>query len=577
MTMPMTNNAALDGGRETVVQFDHLQHVYPGGVEALKDINLSFRKGEIVAIIGQNGSGKTTLSKHFNGLLRPTSGTVKVCGRDIGKVRTSDLAKTVGYVFQNPNYQIFCASVRDEIKYGLKNLKLPENEIKTRTKEILAQFGLTSVAKTQPVSLSGGTKKVVALASVCAMDPSILLLDEPTTGQDQPGKQRLGQLMLSLSASGKTIIVISHDMNFVARYAQRVIVMAEGRVIGDDTPARIFSNESVMKQAHVQPPQVYAVVNELRREGQSIPEEAYTCSQAARRDERSRAMQSVTLYYPGTSFFHLCDCRVKLLLMLIFTVIAFLFYNPIVPAALFIAALLMNLSAIGTRTFKNFLFKMILVMMAFLLVLHGFANPNGSVPAQFWGHQLRIPFFGCYTVDGVLAASLIHRAHRHAVCDHHLLRRDHAGTSEAGGAFPVLLHAHYVLAADPYHRPGGRYHRLRPAGQRPAGEELHRQAQGSGAYVRAHGGQLPVPHGDHVHGAGEPGFRQHQASHRDDGDPRPPRRSGAAGGRHHPDDRCYCNPGPLREPELGIPGGLLEPRVAAAAVRRPYESACIGI
>ena len=317
MTMPMTNNAALDGGRETVVQFDHLQHVYPGGVEALKDINLSFRKGEIVAIIGQNGSGKTTLSKHFNGLLRPTSGTVKVCGRDIGKVRTSDLAKTVGYVFQNPNYQIFCASVRDEIKYGLKNLKLPENEIKTRTKEILAQFGLTSVAKTQPVSLSGGTKKVVALASVCAMDPSILLLDEPTTGQDQPGKQRLGQLMLSLSASGKTIIVISHDMNFVARYAQRVIVMAEGRVIGDDTPTRIrlcnyqyymlfifriplityrdnlvcepphilvgktialFDNG---KQARVQPPQVYAVVNELRREGQSIPEEAYTCSQAA--------------------------------------------------------------------------------------------------------------------------------------------------------------------------------------------------------------------------------------------------------------------------------------------------------
>ena len=281
MTMPMTNNAALDGGRETVVQFDHLQHVYPGGVEALKDISLSFRKGEIVAIIGQNGSGKTTLSKHFNGLLRPTSGTVKVCGRDIGKVRTSDLAKTVGYVFQNPNYQIFCASVRAEIKYGLKNLKRPENEIKTRTKEILAQLGLTSVAKMQPVSLSGGTKKVVALASVCAMDPSILLLDEPTTGQDQPGKQRLGQLMLSLSASGKTIIVISHDMNFVARYTQRVIVMAEGRVIGDDTPARIFSNESVMKQAHVQPPQVYAVVNELRREGQSIPEEAYTCSQAA--------------------------------------------------------------------------------------------------------------------------------------------------------------------------------------------------------------------------------------------------------------------------------------------------------
>lgn len=276
-----TNKTTQDGGRETVVQFDRLQHVYPGGVEALKDINLSFYKGEIVAIIGQNGSGKTTLSKHFNGLLRPTSGTVKVYGRDIAKVRTSDLAKTVGYVFQNPNYQIFCASVRDEIKYGLRNLKLPEEEIKTRAREILAQFGLTSAAKMQPVSLSGGTKKVVALASVCAMDPSILLLDEPTTGQDQPGKQRLGELMCSLSASGKTIIVISHDMNFVARYAQRVIVMAEGRVIGDSTPAGIFSDESVMERAHVQPPQVYAVVNELRRAGQSIPEESYTCSQAA--------------------------------------------------------------------------------------------------------------------------------------------------------------------------------------------------------------------------------------------------------------------------------------------------------
>ena len=108
----MTNNAALDGGRETVVQFDHLQHVYPGGVEALKDISLSFRQGEIVAITGQNGSGKTTLSKHFNGLLRPTSGTVKVSGRDIGQVRTSDLAKTVGYVLPNPNTQIYHASLR---------------------------------------------------------------------------------------------------------------------------------------------------------------------------------------------------------------------------------------------------------------------------------------------------------------------------------------------------------------------------------------------------------------------------------------------------------------------------------
>lgn len=111
-------------------------------------------------------------------------------------------------------------------------------------------------------------------------------------------------------------------------------------------------------------------------------------------------MQGVTLYYPGESFFHLCDCRVKFLLMGIFTVIAFLFYNPLVPAVLFVTAMIMNLTAIGLRTFQNFLFKMIVVMMAFLLVLHGFANPNGVVPASFFGHILSVPFFGSYTVDG---------------------------------------------------------------------------------------------------------------------------------------------------------------------------------
>lgn len=266
---------------EAIVKFDHIEHIYPGNVHALQDINLEFHEQEIVAIIGQNGSGKTTLSKHFNGLLRPTSGRVLVYGKDIAKVRTSDLAKTVGYVFQNPDYQIFCASVRDEIKYGLKNLKLPEGEIKEKAKEVLSQFGLLSVAKMQPVSLSSGIKKVVALASVCAMNPSLLLLDEPTTGQDQPGKRRLGELMQELSAAGKTIVVISHDMNFVAKYAKRVIVMAEGRVIGDGTPAEIFSDEDVMQKAHVQPPQVYAVVNELRKIRKEIPKLQFTCSDVA--------------------------------------------------------------------------------------------------------------------------------------------------------------------------------------------------------------------------------------------------------------------------------------------------------
>ena len=256
---------------EIAAKIEHLEHTYPGGVRALQDINLEFRAQEITAIIGQNGSGKTTLSKHFNGLLRPTKGRVLINGKDIARTRVSDLARSVGYVFQNPNYQIFCSTVREEIKYGLKHLKLSDEEIKTRTRSVLERFDLTALAKQQPVSLGGGSKKVVALASVYAMDPSILLLDEPTTGQDQPGKARLGGLMREMAESGKTVIVISHDMNFVSEYTQRVIVMAGGQVIGDGTPAEIFSNEPVMAAAHVEPPQIYAAANYLRARGVEIP------------------------------------------------------------------------------------------------------------------------------------------------------------------------------------------------------------------------------------------------------------------------------------------------------------------
>ena len=147
----------------------------------------------------------------------------------------------MGYVFQNPNYQIFCASVRDEIKYGLKNLKLPEDEIKTRTKEILAQFGLTSVAKTQPVSLSGGTKKVVALASVCAMDPSILLLDEPTKGLDAYAKAELAQLLQELCREGTSILIVTHDVEFAARYATGCALMFDGLLLSEGEPHDFFA------------------------------------------------------------------------------------------------------------------------------------------------------------------------------------------------------------------------------------------------------------------------------------------------------------------------------------------------
>ena len=257
--------------KQIIAQVIDLEHVYPGGIHALKSINLNFYAQEITAIIGQNGSGKTTLSKHFNGLLRPTSGRIVVNGRDVAKRRVSEMAEEVGYVFQNPNYQLFCASVREEITFGLKNLKLKENEIKKRLGEILDEFGLRSIANKQPVSLGMGTKKVVALASVCAMDPEILFLDEPTTGQDQRGKTRLGELALEMKERGRTVMIISHDMDFVARYADRVIVMTQGEVIMDGTPEEVFSNREVMTKAMIKPPQCYAVANHVREKDSSMP------------------------------------------------------------------------------------------------------------------------------------------------------------------------------------------------------------------------------------------------------------------------------------------------------------------
>ncbi|MBR0138110.1 MAG: ATP-binding cassette domain-containing protein [Erysipelotrichaceae bacterium] len=249
--------------KEIVAHIENLEHLYDSGKQALKGVSLDIYRQQITAIIGQNGSGKTTLSKHFNGLLRPTSGRIEINGRDVANRRVSEMAREVGYVFQNPNYQLFCATVLDEIQFGLKNLKLNKEEIKERTREVIEEFDLKGMIRKQPVSLSSGSKKIVALASVYAMDPEILFLDEPTTGQDQYGKTRLGLLSKEMKNRGKTVIIISHDMDFVAEYADRVIVMNDGEVLLDGTPMDVFTNYEVMNKAHIMPPQIYAIANRI--------------------------------------------------------------------------------------------------------------------------------------------------------------------------------------------------------------------------------------------------------------------------------------------------------------------------
>lgn len=246
-----------------IIETIQLNHTYTDGTQALKSIDLCIEEGEKIAIVGQNGSGKTTLSKHFNGLLRPTCGQVLVNGRDICNTSTGELSRFIGYVFQNPSYQLFSRSVQEEIKFGLKNIGLKGNELTKRIQETMDYFDLSKDRERQPLSFSSGVRKLIALASVYAMRPQLLILDEPTTGQDHLGKEKVGMLLQKLANAGHTYIVITHDMNFVAKFATRVIVMAKGEIIQDGSPAKLFTNTKVMQKAHLHPPQVFSLAQRL--------------------------------------------------------------------------------------------------------------------------------------------------------------------------------------------------------------------------------------------------------------------------------------------------------------------------
>ncbi|MEM3833116.1 MAG: ABC transporter ATP-binding protein [Thermoprotei archaeon] len=233
------------------IRVNNLWFTYPNGVNALKDINLTILKGEIVALIGENGAGKTTLAKHFIGLLKPTRGTVEVFGIDTRKTTVATLAKKVGFVFQNPDYQLFAETVWDEVAFALKNFDFPEDEIKKKVKKTLEMFDLLKYEKVSPLALSGGERKRVAIASVVCYDPEILILDEPTIGQDQIQKNKIIELIRAFASKGKTIIIITHDMDFVADIEPRVILLSKGKILADGHARDILPNLSLLEAAHL--------------------------------------------------------------------------------------------------------------------------------------------------------------------------------------------------------------------------------------------------------------------------------------------------------------------------------------
>jgi energy-coupling factor transport system ATP-binding protein len=274
---------------EPLICVDNVRFAYREPVTVLHDVNLTFHQGEFTAIIGNNGSGKSTLMRLILGLLKPSSGRIVIDGMDTRRARVSELARKIGFIFQDPNDQIFSNSVVEEIRFGLKNLELPADEIEQRVEETLTQFDLTEVQDTFPRFLARGDKQKLCIASIVAMRPQVLLLDEPTTGQDHRDSQQIMELAQTLNEQGITILLVTHDLGNVARYARRVIVVNDGVIIADGPTQEIMSNRDLLASCHLAPPQIVRLGLELADVGMppAMTPEAFMIETVRRLEARS--------------------------------------------------------------------------------------------------------------------------------------------------------------------------------------------------------------------------------------------------------------------------------------------------
>jgi len=248
---------------EAVIVCENLRHVYPNGVQSLQGINLSIYRGDYLAMVGQNGSGKTTLAKHFNGLLKPASGSVRVLGESTVDVRMSTISSKVGYVFQNPDDMLFCSSVEEEIGFGLRMKGAPAHEIRARVDDVIQELHLEDLRGEHPFALSLGDRQRVAVGCVLCVDPKIFVFDEPTTGQDYVGARRIMELIDHLHATGKTVVIITHDVPTVAEHARRVVVLNAGQIVLEGTPAQVFSLTDQLRSLSLKSPQVTLLAQRL--------------------------------------------------------------------------------------------------------------------------------------------------------------------------------------------------------------------------------------------------------------------------------------------------------------------------
>jgi energy-coupling factor transport system ATP-binding protein len=268
------------------IRVENLSYIYMQGSafekKALADVNLTIEDKEFVGIIGHTGSGKSTLIQHFNGLLKPTSGKVQINGIEVSGKELKELRKHVGLVFQYPEHQLFEETVFKDISFGLQRLELLKDEIDERVKRAIESVGLkTDILDKSPFELSGGQKRRVAIAGVLAMNPKILILDEPTAGLDPRGKDEIFEFISNLHKSlGITVILVSHSMEDIARLVQRVIVISKGKIVMDGSTKEIFSETDKLERVGLSVPQVTLLMKKLKKIVPGINDRVFTIEEA---------------------------------------------------------------------------------------------------------------------------------------------------------------------------------------------------------------------------------------------------------------------------------------------------------
>ncbi len=256
---------------DSLIRCENLWYTYKiNQVTAIRNINIDIKPQEIIGVIGQNGSGKTTLVKHFNGLLKPTQGKVYVKGKDTLPLRVQEVAADVGYVYQNPNHQLFARTVAAELEFGPRNLGLSEEEIAERREHAIEFFKLEPYRDLHPYRIGFPLRKLVGMASIFTMQPAVFILDEPTTGQDNITTRTVYKLIERLRDTGATVICVAHDMILLAEVVDRMLVMRNSELIADASPREVFSNYELMHSTHLTPPQITDLSARVRKDKNNV-------------------------------------------------------------------------------------------------------------------------------------------------------------------------------------------------------------------------------------------------------------------------------------------------------------------